>query len=488
MVTASPQALLDNVFERALETILARVFISAPDGAARTSTSTSTSEGLAIGIAYSGGLDSSVLLDLAATYAQQRNIRLHAFHVHHGLSPNADNWTRHCEEQCLRLGVAFDCRRIVLDPGREGIEQAARKGRYAALGEMCRLHGVDLLLTAHHLDDQAETVFLQLLRGSGVAGLSGMEESNTAPDLLGDTRPFIGRPLLQVSRAMLEASRSARNISHIEDESNSDPRFARNALRGKAMPLIADAFPGFQQRIARSARHAASAQRLLNELAMQDFANCADGSDAGCLDLSRARVLSQDRIDNLFRYWFAEKGMRMPSTAWLTEMQEQLFNAAEDAQLKVTHPDGEIHRYRGKAFLTRRLDGVEDPEPIHFRWNGEPEIRFPSFHGVLHFAQQEQGAAEGQGKGIERNWLLEQQLVLRPRGPGDQLKPAFNRPRRALKYHYQALGIPPWYRPHLPVIGAAAGKLIFAAGIGPDRANAPPGEVIVSWKSDLFPE
>jgi tRNA(Ile)-lysidine synthase len=481
MVTASPQALLDNAFERALETILARVFVSAPDRAAL------ASKNIAIAIAYSGGLDSSVLLDLAARYAHQRNIRLHAFHVHHGLSPNADAWTRHCEEQCVRLGVAFECRRIVLDPGRDGIEQAARKGRYAALGEMCRLHGVGLLLTAHHLDDQAETVLLQLLRGSGIAGLSGMEESNSAPELLGGISPSIGRPLLQVSRAMLEAWRSARNIAHVEDESNSNPRFARNALR-RAMPLIADAFPGFQQRIARSARHAASAQRLLNELAMQDFANCADVSDSACLDLSRARNLSQDRIDNLFRYWFAEKGMRMPSTAWLAEMQEQLFNAAEDAQLKVTHPDGEVHRYRGKAFLTRRLADVPDPEAIRFCWNGETEIRFPSFHGVLHFVEREHGAPEGQGTGIERTWLLQQELVLRPRGPGDQLRPAHNRPRRALKYHYQALGIPPWNRPHLPVISTVAGKLIFAAGIGPDRANAPPGEIIVSWKSDLLQE
>lgn len=479
MVTESPQASLKDAFERALESILSRVFVSAEARDAL------ASEGIAI--AYSGGLDSSVLLDLTAGFARQRNIRLHAFHVHHGLSPNADAWTKHCEDECKRREVAFDCRRISLDPGREGIEQAARKGRYAALGEMCRQHGIALLLTAHHIDDQAETVLLQLLRGSGVAGLSGMEESNTAPELLGGSSPSIGRPLLQVSRAALEGWRNAWSIPHIEDESNNDSRFARNALRSKTMPLIADAFPGFQQRIARSARHAASAQRLLNDLARQDFANCADQADSGCLDLARARGLSKDRVDNLFRFWFAEKGMRMPSTAWLAEMQEQLFNAAEDAQLKVTHPDGEIHRYRGKAFLTRRLDEFADPEAVSFCWDGAAEVRFPSFHGTLQFAERAQGAPEGQGIGIERAWLLQQELVLRQRGPGDQLKPASNRPRRALKYHYQSLGIPPWNRPYLPVIGTAAGKLIFAAGIGQDSVNAPPGEVIISWKSDLLP-
>jgi tRNA(Ile)-lysidine synthase len=469
-VTASPSAPLDAAplhiaFERALESILARVVAS---GA-------STSPVPSIAIAYSGGLDSSVLLDLASHFARQRQIPLHAFHVHHGLSANADAWTHHCEAECSRLGVHFDCRRIMVEAGRDGVEQAARKARYAALGEMCRQHGVPLLLTAHHLDDQAETVLLQLLRGSGIAGLSGMEECNTAPALTGAESPYLARPLLHMSRATLESWCQLRGIAHVEDESNSDSRFARNALRGAIMPSVGAAFPGCQQRIARSARHAASAQRLLDELGAQDLAACNVG---GMLNLDIVRRLSKDRTDNLFRYWLASKGWRMPSTAWLAEMQEQLFSAADDAQIKVSHPDGDMYRYRGMAHLSPRLEAPGQEAAVRFEWNGAGVMHFPTLRGAIHFDKRE-------GQGIDRDWLSRQALVLRPRGPGDKLKPAPNRPTRAMKYHYQALGIPPWMRAQLPVLCTASGRIVYAAGVGHDSSNAPAGDIVLSWKSDL---
>ena len=185
-----------------------------------------------LAIAYSGGLDSSVLLLLAHAWAQKNNAILYAFHVHHGLSPNADAWEAHCARQCAALDVAFSARRITLQGVKQsGVEAAARKQRYAALGELCREHGVELLLTAHHLDDQAETVLLQLLRGSGTAGLSGMDGSNSAAGLLHNDRLLLARPLLAVSRRQLEAFQQAHAVPHIEDESNADPRYARNALR-----------------------------------------------------------------------------------------------------------------------------------------------------------------------------------------------------------------------------------------------------------------
>ena len=142
-----------EVFKRALEEILTRVSFSEHKPS--------------IAIAYSGGLDSSVLLHVASEYAQEHGIAMHAFHIHHGISPNADSWMQHCEGECARLGVAFDARRIRLtNTDKTGTEEAARLGRYAALGDLCRAHHVPLILTAHHQDDQAETVLLQLLRGS----------------------------------------------------------------------------------------------------------------------------------------------------------------------------------------------------------------------------------------------------------------------------------------------------------------------------------
>ena len=162
-MNALHSARLAETFQRALGDILARVAVLAP---------ASTPPPTAIAVAYSGGLDSSALLQLTHAAASQQGLRLFAFHIHHGLSPNADSWQAHCAATCERLGITFEARRIQLDTrSQSGTEEAARLLRYAALGALCRAHQVPLLLTAHHQDDQAETGLLQLLRGSGVAGL-----------------------------------------------------------------------------------------------------------------------------------------------------------------------------------------------------------------------------------------------------------------------------------------------------------------------------
>ncbi len=453
---------LEGAFERALGAIRARVSTSADR----------------VAIAYSGGLDSAVLLHLAHEYALAHHITLFAFHIHHGLSPNADDWLLHCKQNCERLAISFDIRRVALvDRSRDGVEQAARVSRYAALGDLCRLHDVPLLLTAHHLDDQAETVLLQLLRGSGVAGLSGMEDASTAPELLGDSKLMIGRPLLDVTRAELERFAARQNIRHVEDESNDDVRYARNALRHKVMPPLDAHFPGFQKRIARSAHHAQSAQRLLNELAEQDLRSCADRD---CIDIDRLKCLSVDRIDNLMRYWFAQQRIRMPSTAWLLEMREQLLSAKDDAQVCITHADCEVRRHRNRIHVTPRLLEVSlEMSPIAFRWQGEESVHFPSYGGTLHFDR----APEG----LDVAWLLTQKMQIRHRRGGEVLKSASNRPTRSLKHHYQALNIPAWERLRLPLITAGE-HLLYAAGIGMNWRNLPIRHeqgICLRWEKDI---
>ncbi|MCS0808030.1 tRNA lysidine(34) synthetase TilS [Massilia agilis] len=421
----------------------------------------------AIAVAFSGGLDSMVLLHLAHAWAREHGISLFAFHVHHGLSPNADQWLAHCERACAQLGVRFDHRRVAVDKGRSGVEQAARKERYAALGQMCVQHGVGLLLTAHHLDDQAETVLLQLLRGSGPAGLSGMDTANRAPTLLGTADVVMARPLLGLTRAELESWAREEALGWVEDESNIDPRYARNALRHQVMPALAQAFPGFQERVARSAAHAQSAQRLLNELAAQDLAACLAGD---ALSLPCLRKLNEDRIHNLLRYWLAQRGIRMPSTSWLEQMAAQALDAREDAQLRVTHPECEIRRHRDRLYITPRLAtlaGMRDPDDVGviqregqaFRWNGEASLAFPDYGGVLHFDPAPQG--------FDPDWLRARTLQIDFRKGGERLKPATNRPTRSLKAHYQALGVPAWERERLPLVFAGY-DLLFAAGIGMD--------------------
>ena len=434
-------------------------------------------------IALSGGLDSSALLHLAHAYAREHGSALHAFHVHHGLSPNADAWLAHCEQACAALGVPFAARRVQLDPrAGMGTEAAARKSRYAALGGLCREHDVRLLLTAHHLDDQAETVLLQLLRGSGPAGLSGMDAANAAPGLLDHDALVMARPLLSASREQLAAYVAEHAIPYVDDESNTDPRFARNALRHQVMPALALAFPGFQQRFARSAAHAQSAQRLLTEIAQQDLAACLDGD---CLDIGQLRQLSLDRSSNLLRHWFGTRQLRMPSTAWLSEMLTQLLEARYDAQLLVTHPDCHVRRHRDRLYLTPKLadlpgtreDRFDQSPGQDFVWQGEPSLAFPAYGGVLHFDVADTGFAP--------DGLRSQALVSEFRRGGERLKLAPNRSTRPLKYHYQACNIPAWERTRLPVVRTGA-DLLYAAGIGMDCHHLDGGagqHVSLRWES-----
>lgn len=425
------------------------------------------------------------LLRLAHAWTREQGIPLYVFHVHHGLSPNADAWLAHCEAATAALGAVFDHRRVEVVKGKDGVEQAARKLRYRALGAMCTAHGVPLLLSAHHLDDQAETVLLQLLRGSGPAGLSGMEASSRMPALLGTPDVVLARPLLTVARGALEQFGAQEGLAWVEDESNGDPRYTRNALRHGVMPAIAASFPGYQARLARGAAHVESAQRILDEVGSQDLAACMTGDT---VILARLQSFSRDRIDNLLRHLFAVRGLAMPSTAWLGEMVAQLFSARDDAQLKVTHPACHIRRHRGKLHITPRLpdlagmrdpddEGVLDKPGQSFRWNGEASIAFPAYGGVLHF--------DGADSGFDPAWLRAQPLIIDFRKGGERLKPAPNRPTRSLKQHYQTLGVPSWERERAPIVSTGH-ALLFAAAIGMDCQFMRAGQgglIALRWES-----
>ncbi|MEA5097921.1 MAG: tRNA lysidine(34) synthetase TilS [Burkholderiaceae bacterium] len=449
-------------FERALDSILARVSVSAPDSWPKS-----------IAVAYSGGLDSSVLLHLAHAYVLRRDIRLAAFHVHHGLSPNADDWLAHCEHECIRLAINFDVRRVNLarDDG-NGLEAAARIARYAALGEMCRAHRVPFLLTAHHQDDQVETVLLQMLRGAGLAGISGMSDASLAPDLLGDAQTRIVRPLLGLTRVVLADYALASDIGHIEDESNADVRHPRNALRNDLWPLLQTHFPAFRECLARSAQHAQSAQRLLDELAAQDLVLCAQGDE---LIAERVSGLGADRADNLLRHWLALKGLRMPSSAWLHEARAQLLNACADAQVCVTLDGVDVRRYRNRIMLTASRM-TDKPAPVPFCWVGEASRSFPALNGVLYF-----DVADG---GFAPDWLRAQPLSLECHQGGGRLKLVQNQPNKGLKGLYQERGIPAWERRRLPLVYAGA-ALLFAAGIGQDcRFPQAADGIVLRWERD----
>ncbi|MEN9868393.1 MAG: hypothetical protein RL748_3983, partial [Pseudomonadota bacterium] len=368
-----------------------------------------------LALAYSGGRDSTALLHLARAWAQQYGHTLYAFHVHHGISPNADAWAAHCQQTCERLEVPFAMERVSLASG-PSVEAAARNARYAALGRMCRAHGVGLLLTAHHQDDQAETVLLQLLRGSGIA--TGMEPLKRAPALFLSDDIWLSRPALAMPRSVLCDWLLAAGIDYVDDESNLDPRYTRSGLRRQIMPLLAQQFPGFVERLGRSAQHVQSAQRLLQQLAEQDWQRYRLEPGAGLrhagLQMQALRELDQDRVQNLLRYWLAQRGARMPGTAWLVEAITQLQSAREDAQVCIDYADGQFHRHRDTIYLAPRWQPAD--QFIKFRWQGETSLPFPAFSGALLIRP-----ADENQPGVAADWLRSQVLQLRYREGGERL-------------------------------------------------------------------
>lgn len=456
--TAATIAATIAVFKRALEAILARVVVSLRPRA--------------IAVAFSGGLDSSVLLQLASQYTAAQGIRLHAFHIHHGISPNADAWLAHAAEQASRVGADFAAQRVALnDPAGRGVEQAARIARYAALGELCRSHQVALLVTAHHQDDQAETVLLQLMRGAGLPGLSGMPAIYQDTALTGE-HVSIGRPLLDITRAQLEELAQAQGIEVISDESNHDTRYRRNAVRQLIAPVIEQNFPGFAARLARSSHHAQAAQRLLDELAATDFHACRLGDALSVEALAR---LSPDRFDNLLRYWLRQQGVRMPSTAQMDQLRSQMLAARGDRHPRFTLPDKTLERRRGLLVFVETQTTRPPEEPLMLRWQGEPALDVPDWCGRLIFDV-------SVSAGIDRERLLTGPLALRPRRGSERLQLDSRRPSRSLKNLYQEAAIAPRDRAWLPLL-YGGDTLVFAAGLGLDvRLQAKGQGISLRWE------
>lgn len=457
---------VETEFERALEQIQARVSVLA------------RGKFTSLGIAYSGGLDSSVLLHLACRYAQGRSIKVYAFHVHHGFSPNADSWLEHCDAQANRLGAQFEAVKLHIDAqsiSAHGIEQAARIARYQALAAMCQRNGLGLLLTAHHQDDQAETLMLQLMRGAGLPGLSAMALMQEEHALLG-AGLVLARPLLDLSRAALEGYARQHGLSHIVDESNVDVSFRRNALRQLVFPLLQEHFSGFAACVARSAAHIRTAQELLNELAESDLQQCRKALDETTLSLNELSALSPQRCNNVLRHWLHGLGIQMPSTSRLEELRQQLLDARHDRQPLVELGSFALSRTGQHLVLHSNL-GRPPTEEILIQWLGEAEIPIPGWRGTLVFDRVEAG-------GMPENKLLATPLAIRTRGGQERLKLAVNRPSKTLKNLYQEAAIPAWQREWLP-LAYLDRQLVFVAGLGTDvRHQAQGAGIALRWRFD----
>ena len=301
-------------------------------------------------VAFSGGLDSTVLLHLLATRPKASPLPLAAIHVDHGLHPDSAAWAEHCRRVCAALGVPLTIRRLSLRrrPG-ESLEALAREGRYAILRELTGPG--DLVLTAQHQDDQAETLLLALLRGSGVKGLAAMPQ--VAP--LGQARLL--RPLLGHTRARLLAWARAQGLRWLDDPSNADPAFDRNFLRTRVMPLLAERWPACTASLSRSAAHCAAAQGLIEGQAAAELPRLV-GSRPGALSLNRLAALEPALRAAVLRYWIAGLGLPSPDSRHLGRIQDELLTARPDRQPLVAWPGAEARRYRDDLHVMAPLPAV----------------------------------------------------------------------------------------------------------------------------------
>jgi tRNA(Ile)-lysidine synthase len=289
-------------------------------------------------VAYSGGMDSHVLLHSL----QSLNFELRAVHIHHGLSENADLWVEHCHKVCVDLEIEFIVKYINIKIGKHSPEAIARELRYDEFKKL--LSKGECLVTAHHADDQVETLLLQLFRGSGPKGLAAM------PERKGFTHGDLLRPLLEFSRAELHQYAQQNNLKWIEDESNENIGIDRNFVRHKLMPLIKKKWPGTLKTLSRSAEHCAEAGELLVILAEQDYANI-QGSKPNTLSIRKLLALNPARQNNVIRYWLHKLNFPTPSSIKLKHIKTDILNCRIDANPVVNWPGTEIRRYRDDLYV-----------------------------------------------------------------------------------------------------------------------------------------
>jgi len=381
-------------------------------------------------IAYSGGLDSHLLLHALAQLRPLLKPKLCAIHIHHGLQAEADEWANHCQSVCQTLEIPCEVRRVQVDTGhRESIEANARTARYEAIAQIVAPN--DVVLTAQHADDQAETVLLQLLRGAGVAGLAAMP----AVTRLGQA--WLVRPLLSYTRDELYDYARKMDLHWIEDSSNADTRFDRNFIRHKIMPVLQQRWPSVSHIFSRVARHQAEADELVQILAKKDRQKCK-GKKSEQLSLPVLSSLSIARQHNVVRFWIKTLGLQLPSTAQLQQIFTKLITAKSDSQPVVRWQGGEVRRYRQFIFAMPNLPKI--PESSY-----SIKCKFPQ---SLSLPLGKLSFNKVQGRGIVLSTGT--QLNIRFRQGGETFH--WHGHQRVVKKLLQTAHIPPWIRHYIPFI------------------------------------
>lgn len=377
-------------------------------------------------VAFSGGLDSTALLHFVATQFPDRVL---AVHIHHGLSPNADAWVEHCVQFCAQLDVEFAVREVNAKAA-IGVspEEAAREARYHALTEFVGANSC--LLTAHHCDDQTETVLLQLFRGAGPKGLAAM------PALAPFSEGLHYRPLLGTTRQELKSYVAHYRLAFITDESNENEKFDRNYIRHQVLPVIRQRWPSIHRTIGRVALHCAQSTDLIESVAAHDFSKC-NGAHPNTLSVKGMQALEPMRQAQVIRFWFHQQQLTLPSTVQLEQIITQFIHSAIDKQPYMVIGTTELRRFADDIFCLPVLVEFDPCEKL--LWHTDQELMLPGGLGILSKAHC-----------AHPNLPVEVMVCFRQGGERGKLVGRDH--THTLKKLFQQWGVPPWLRDRIPLL------------------------------------
>lgn len=408
-------------------------------------------------VGYSGGVDSHVLLHLCASINALKG-KITAVYVHHGLQAEAESWSTHCQKTAENLQVNFIELRIDATSALgESPEEAARNARYTALKPL--INDNDLLLIGQHREDQLETVLLQLFRGAGLRGLSGMPESS------GFGLGHILRPLLMVGKLDINQYAKDHQLHWIEDPSNQQNDYDRNFLRNTVIPLLKQRWESCDKTVARSARHCAEAQVIVSAVADELFYPVFN-KVTKTLCVSQLQAHKSPRQQLIIRHWFQSLGLRMPAQAFVERIQSEVIAAREDSDPILAGQGCFIRRYRDKLYCLKQPEQQEPLSDIH--WSiGQTTIEFAAGHKLTYLPS---------SVGILQEQWQKAKITVKFRSGGEKIRLPNRKEHHSLKKLFQEAGIPPWERELMPLVYlnnklAAVGELWISADFYHEKPN-----------------
>lgn len=396
-------------------------------------------------VAYSGGLDSTVLLHLVCQANRQLTLPkpVCAVHVNHQLSIHADQWEAHCQQQAASLGVVFESQKVDVATEGKGIEAAARQARYQVFDKY--MDADDYLLMAHHSDDQAETFWLRLMRGAGVLGLSGMKAQRLMKN------GFLLRPLLSVSRQVLEQYAQHHSLRWVEDESNTSLTFDRNFIRHQLLPLCEQRWPQVRKQLINTSSHLENTQQLLNDLANIDLQQLDQRKERYGLsiDWKVARLLSQQRLSNLLRFWCEQKQFALPNTQQLAQIHEQFFSRNAQLSSAVVQWGGcELRQFNSRLYLMREIP-LFTPMGESLPWDITTPIQLSAAGQLVASVL---NSTDRPHCFIAVSKIKHQTLTIRWRSGGKRCTPAGRARSQTIKKLLQEYQLDTWLRDRVPLI------------------------------------